>query len=76
MSPKPVARPCSAAAVVYSPAVSPLPAQAVRAVDVDLERVEVADVEDDAALGRAVARAAVAAAPDRELEAGLAGEPR
>ena len=42
---------------------------------VDLEAVEVADVEHDAALGRAVGRSAVAAGPDREVEAGLASEP-
>ena len=44
------------------------------AVDVDLERLQVAQVEDDPAVGRAVAGAAVAAAPDRQLETGLARE--
>ena len=63
-----------AAAVVYSAAVRPASAQAVRAVGVDVERLHVAQVEDDAAVGRAVAGAAVAAAADGELEAGLAGE--
>ena len=41
------------------------------ALVVDLQPVEVAEVEHDPTLGRAVAGDAVAAAPDRELEAGL-----
>ena len=41
---------------------------------VDLEAVEVADVEHDAAVGRAVRRAAVAAGADREVQPVLAGE--
>ena len=44
------------------------------ALDVDLQPVQVAEVEHDAALGRAVARDAVGAAPDRELDSGLARE--
>ena len=56
-----------------SPAVRPLPAHAVSALDVDVEIVQVADVEDDPAVRRAVADAAVAPAPDGELEPGLPG---
>ena len=41
------------------------------ALDVDLQSVQVAEVEDDPALGRAVAGDAVAAASNRKLEAGL-----
>jgi hypothetical protein len=41
---------------------------------VDLDLVHVAEVDDDAAVGSAMAGAAVAAAPDGELEARLAGE--
>ena len=74
VSPNPMARPCSPAAVEYSAAVRPVSAHAVRAVDVDVERLHVAQVEDDAAVGHAVAGAAVAAAADGELEAGLARE--
>jgi hypothetical protein len=43
-------------------------------VGVDVERLEGGDVEDDPALGAAVARGAVGAAADRELGAGVAGE--
>ena len=43
-------------------------------VHVDVELPQLADVEDDAALGRAVTRAAVAAAADRELEARPTGD--
>src|SRR5207247_4577433 len=43
-------------------------------VTVDVELPQLADVEDDAALGRAVTRAAVAAAADRELEARPTGD--
>ena len=56
--------PVLAAALVYSPAVSPVCAQAVRPVDVDLQRRSCREVEHDPAVGRAVARDAVAAAPD------------
>ena len=38
VSPNPVARPCAPAAAVYSPAVRPVSAQAVRPLGVDLER--------------------------------------
>ena len=41
---------------------------------VDVEALHQAQVEDDAALGRAVAGQAVGAAADGQLEAGLAGE--
>ena len=41
---------------------------------VDLERAQGGEVEDDAALGDAVAREAVAAAADGELRPGVAGE--
>ena len=41
---------------------------------VDVDRLEPAQVEDDAALGRAVAGAAVAAAPDGKLEPGVGRE--
>ena len=58
--------------MVTSPAVRPASAQAVFAVGVDVEAVHVAQVEDDAAVGRAVARRAVPAAADRQLQAGLA----
>ena len=44
------------------------------ALDVDLQPVQVAKVEDDPAHGRAVAGDAVAAAPDGELEPGLTRE--
>ena len=59
---------------MYAPAVSPAPAQAVRPSTSISSAFEVADVEDDPALDRAVAGAAVAAGADRQLEAGLAGE--
>ena len=72
VSPKPVARPCRAARRVRAGG-QPGPAQAVRPADVDLDARHVAQVEDDAAVDGAVAGAAVAAAADRELEAGLAG---
>ena len=52
------------------------PAQAVRAVDVDVERVHVAQVEHDPAVDDAVAGGAVAAAADGERQPGLAGERR
>jgi hypothetical protein len=44
------------------------------ALDVDLQPGQIAQVEHDPALGRAVARNAVAAAPDRELDTGLSRE--
>ena len=74
VSPKPVASPSSAAAVVYAPVGEPAAGPGGPRRLVDLEAVEVADVEDDAALGRAVRRAAVAAGADREVEPVLAGE--
>ena len=39
---------------------------------VDVERFQIAQIQNDAALGRAVASAAVAAAPDGERQTGLA----
>ena len=59
---------------MYSPAVRPVSAQAVRRSDVDLERLHVREVEHDAAVGDAVAGDAVAAAADGELQPGLARE--
>jgi hypothetical protein len=43
-------------------------------LDVELQRVQVAEVEYDPTLGRAVSRDAVAAAPDRKLDPGLSRE--
>ena len=57
-----------------SPAVRPASAHATRLARVDLERLQVAQVDDEAAVGGAVAGAAVAAAADRELEPVVAGE--
>ena len=73
-SPNPVASPCSPAAAVYSPAVRPVPAQAVRPLGVDLEVAQVGEVEHDAVVDHAVAGRAVAAAADGQVGAGLAGE--
>ena len=72
VSPKPVARPCSTVAAEYSPAVRPVSAQAVRFAGVDLEALHVAEIDDDAAVDRAVAGRAVAAAPNGQLDAVLA----
>ena len=46
------------------------------AVDVDVEALHVGQVEDDPALAHAVTRRAVAAAPDGELRARVAGDAR
>ena len=74
VSPKPVARPCSPAAVVYSPAVSPVSAQAVRpSTSMSSARMS-RQVEHHPALGYAVARGAVTAAADGQLQPALAGE--
>ena len=73
VSPKPVARPCSPAAAVYSPAVSPVPAHAVRA-STSISRPHPREVEHDPAFGDAVTRGAVPAAANGELQPGLARE--
>ena len=52
-----------------SAAVWPAPAQTVLRVDVDLEARQVAEMEQQAAVGRAEAGAAVAATADGDLEA-------
>ena len=69
VSPNGVARPCAAAALVYSPAVRPGWAQASRALRVDVEPLHGGQVEHDAVVDGAVARDAVAAAADGELHA-------
>ncbi len=75
MSPKPTARPCSAVAVVNSTAVRPRLGPGRAARDVDVDRGHVAQVDDEATVGRAVAGAAVPAAADGERQACLAGIP-
>ena len=70
VSPKPTARPCSAAAVVTSTAVRPVSAHAVRVSGSTCDVLHVAQVDHDAAVGRAVSRAGVTAAAHRDLGAG------
>ena len=74
VSPNGVARPWAAAATVYSSARQAGLGPGQPTLGVDVQALHRAEVEDDPALGRAVAGQAVAAAADRQLEAGLAGE--
>ena len=74
VSPRPVTSPCSPVATVYSPAVIPASTEAVLAVGVDLEALHPREVDDETTVGGPVTRAAMAAAADGELEAGVAGE--
>ena len=73
-SPNGVARPWAAAATVYSDAVSPACAHASAPIGVDVEALHGAEIEDDPAVVRAVAREAVPATADRQAQAGFAGE--
>ena len=70
-SPRPVTRPRSAVAIVYSAAVAPVSTQALVAVGVDLDSVHARQVDHESAVGGAVAGAAVATTADREVEPGL-----
>ena len=72
VSPKPIARPCSAAAVVTSAGGQAGLGPGRPGLGVDVETLHVAEVEHDPAVGRAVALRAVAAGPDREIQPGLA----
>ena len=68
VSPKGVASPCAAAAVVYSRAVRPAPAHAEPPLRIDVQALQRGHVDDDAAVDGAVAGEAVAAAADGDLE--------
>ena len=72
VSPNGVARPWAAAAIVYSSARQTGLRPGEAALGIDVEALHRAEVEDDAAVVRAVAGEAVAAAADRQREAGLA----
>ena len=74
VSPKPMASPWAPTASVTSAAVRPVSAPRRPALDVDVDALHVREVEHDPALADAVAGAAVAAAPDGQLEPGLARE--
>ena len=74
VSPNGVASPCALAAAVYSPAVRPGLGPGEAPLGVDVQALHGAEVEDDAAVARAVAGDAVRAAADRQLEAGVARE--
>ena len=74
VSPNGVASPWAAAAIVYSLGGQAGLRPGEAAVGVDVEALHRAEVEDDAALVRAVAGQAVAATADRQLETGLAGQ--
>ncbi len=74
VSPKPVARPCSPAAFVYSPAVSPVSAHAVRS-SASMSSAFIAERSRTIPPSETPnARPAVAAAPDGQLDARVARE--
>ena len=74
VSPKPIARPCTAAASVTSRAVSPVSAQAVRrSGSISIAFMSRRSITIPPSVD-AMAEAAVAAAADGELHAGLARE--
>ena len=74
VSPNPVASPWAPTAVVYSPAVNPVWAHAVRPAMSMSSPFIVREVQHDASIGGAVTGEAMAAATDGELQPALARE--